>query len=65
MSKKQIAVIGQSCCFCGVCRVSCPAGAVCFSETVGYHVQTDLCIGCGRCRDGCRAHAISLEEYDE
>lgn len=62
MKKRQIAVIGETCCFCGVCRAVCPAGAVLFSEEIGYFIDAARCVGCARCAGGCRAHAISLEE---
>lgn len=51
-------VVTEECIGCGLCRASCPAGAIAVGSSGHMEIDQEVCIHCGTCCDGCPMEAI-------
>lgn len=60
---KKLAVVDRRVCVaCGVCRKSCPRGAISIYRGCYAVVDGEKCVGCGLCAKACPAGCIDLKE---
>jgi len=52
--------INDNCIVCGICKDSCPTGAI--SEGDIYQIDSSICLECGNCYEKCPRDAIDLPE---
>jgi heterodisulfide reductase subunit A-like polyferredoxin len=63
VSSQWMAIVDtEKCTGCGICRESCPAGAIFVEEIAKVNAQR--CTGCGRCVQECPKGALSLGAPD-
>ena len=51
-------VVTSECIACGLCKATCPAGAISMGGSGHMEIDQDACIHCGSCFEGCPVEAI-------
>ncbi len=53
-------VLAADCRSCGICKKSCPVGAIIGEKKQVYTIDSSKCIRCGLCVNSCKFHAIEV-----
>lgn len=63
---KKLAFVDKTICVaCGVCRQTCPKGAISIYRGCYAAVEAEKCVGCGLCAKACPAGCIETRERSE
>ncbi len=61
LSKKLAAIDKTRCVACGVCKNTCPLGAVNVHRGCYAAVEAERCVGCGKCAKLCPVGCIEVK----